>query len=318
MAEPTGYDLHVNQLLTNMSIGYKNDMYIADEMFPDVQVVKQSDIIPQYNQSPWFRDTAHLRAPGTASRGGGFTVDNTMTYYCNRYSYRFEIPDEFRSNTDAPYNMDRDGTMFATDKLMLNRELSFATNIFKTGVWTTEKTGGTDFVQWSDYASSTPLRDFTDYHDSMEALIAREPNMTTMGKQVWSQIKWHPDVIDTIKYTQTAQMTVGMFAALIEVPRVLIGRGIYTTTAEGTAEGSVTYSRIWGKNVLSLYVPASPSLFTPSAGYTIVWNRVQNAKQYMKQMRDEEREVDILEANSYYTHKVTSGKSGVFMASAVA
>lgn len=320
MAEPTSYDLHVNQLLTNISIGYKNDLYIADQIFPIVPVRKQSDLIPMYNQSPWFRDTAEMRAPGTKSRGGGFTVANTP-YYCNRWSYRFEIPDEFRDNSDAPYDMDRDGTMFATDKLMLSRELNFVESVFGTSKWTTDKTGaasGGDFIHWSDYAASTPLRDITDYLDEVEALTARQPNTCAMGKQVWSQLKWHPDIIDTIKYTQRAQVSTELFASLIEVDRVLIGRGIYTATPEGTAEASVAYTRIWGKNVLFTYVAPSTTLFTPTGGLTITWARVPNSIQYMKQFRDEERETDILECNSYYTHQIISARSGVFLATAVA
>lgn len=321
MAEPTSHDLHVNALMTNISIGYKNDMYISDEIFPQVPVRRQSDIIPKYNQSDWFRDTAELRAPGTAARSGGFTVDNTDTYYCPRYSYAFDIPDEFRDNTDDPYNMDRDGTLFATDKVYLRRELQFVTTAFTSTVWTTDKAGaagGGDFVFWSDYAASTPLRDITDYLDDVEALTARMPNTGVLGKQVWSQLKWHPDVIDTIKYTQRAQMTVDIFGALIEVPNMKIGRGIYTSTAEGTAEASVAYTRIWGKNALFVYVPPAPSLFTPAAGYTITWSRVANSMQYMRQLRDDYREVDTLEANSYFVHKVTSAKSGAFLGSAVA
>ena len=321
MAEPTSTDLHVNQLLTNVSIGYVNSMYISEGLFPELPVMKQTGIIPRYNQSAWFRDNAEKRAPGTRSRRGGFTVNNTMTYHCHRYSYGFEIPDEYRDNTDAPYDMDRDGTRFATDKILLRREMDFAANIFTTSVWGSEKTGaasGGDFVHWSDYGSSTPLRDITDYLDEVEGMTAQMPNSGVMGKQVWSQLKWHPDVIDTIKHTQRAQMTTDIFSALIEVPKFRVGRGIYTSTPEGTAEASVAYSRIWGKAALFMFTPDSPSLFTPAAGYTIVWNRVPNASRYMKQMRDEEAEIDILEANGYFEHKVTSANSGVFLATAVA
>jgi hypothetical protein len=214
--------------------------------------------------------------------------------------------------------MDRDGTLFATDKVFLRRELAFVSAAFAASVWTTDKTGGVDFTQWSDYAASTPLQDITTYCDDVEGLTARMPNAGVLSKQVWSQLKWHPDVIDTIKYTQRAQMTLDIFSALVEIPGIKVGRGIYTTTVEGTAEASVTYSRIWGKHALFLYVPPAPSLFTPAAGYTITWARVPNSVQYIKQMRDEDREVDVLECNSYFTHKVTSARSGAFLASAVA
>lgn len=318
MPQPTASDLHVDQLLTNISLAYKNEAYIADQIFPIVPVEKQSDRVPKYDQSFWFRDQAQLRAPGTKSQGGGFKVDTSDTYFSDRFSFRFEISDDVRGNTDMPFNLDRDGTEFVTDKLQMRREVAFAGAFFTTGVWAADRVGGTDFTQWSDYASSSPLVDITTFQDNVEGRIAREPNTLVMGKQVYSQLKWHPDLIDMIKYTQRGQLTPELIASLLEVDRLLIGRSIYTTSLEGTAEASVTYSRIWGKNALLLFVPPAPSLLTPAAGYTFVWRRVAGAIQYIKRMRDEEREIDIIEGNSYFDQKVTASRAGEFLSAAVA
>ncbi len=325
MLAPSARDLHVNQLLTNLSIAYRNAVYIADQLFPIVPVKKQSDIIPKYPQSYWFRDLARLRVGGQKSEGSGFTVDTTATYFCPRYSFRFEIPDEVRDNADDPFSMDRDGAIFVTDKLQMRREVAFGSAFFTTGVWAQingagngDPTGGTDFTQWNDYGGSQPLVDVATYLDAIEGLIAREPNVMAIGKQSYVKLKWHPDLIDTIKYTQKGQLTPDLIASLFEVPKFLIGRGIYTTSAEGTAESSVTYSRIWGKALLALYVPAGPSLLTPSAGYTFVWSRVSSAIQYIKRMRDEEREVDIIEGNSYFTQAKVAQNAGFYMASLTA
>lgn len=317
-AQPTASDLHVDQLLTNMSIGYSNPMYICDELAPIVSVVKQSDKIPSYDQSYWFRDAAMKRAAGSKSVRGGFKVTTSATYFCDKYSFGFEIPDEVRDNTDQPFNMDRDGAMFVTDKVHMKREVSFATDFFTTSVWGQDKTGGTDFTQWSDYADSSPLVDITTYQDSVESRIGREANCFTMGKQVWLQLKWHPDLIDLIKYTQRGQLSTDLFGSLVDFAKVKVGRAIYTTTSEGTAEASVSYTRIWGKHVLMTYVPDAASLMTPAAAYTFVWNRVAGAGQYIKRMRDEEREVDILEANTYFDQKVTVANAGIFLSGAVA
>lgn len=320
MAKYTQRDLHVDQLLSNVSIGYSNPDYIADRIFPIVPVSKQSDKYVLFDQSHWFRNEAKLRGPGTKSQRGGWNYSNT-TFFCDRYSYGHEIYDEERDNADAAYQLDSDATAFVTDKILMNREVSWSTNFFTTSVWTGgsgDRTGGTHFTQWSDYASSSPLTDVSGWMDDVEAEIGREPNSFVIGKQVWTQLKWHPDLIDTIKYTQTAQMSVEMAASLFELERILIGRSIYTTTPEGTAEGSVSYSRIWGKNGLLLYVPTTPSLRTPAAGYTFVWNRVPNALTYIKRMRDEEREADIIECNTYYDQKVTGANSGTFLSGAVA
>lgn len=318
MPDPTPRDLHVDQLLTQISIAFRNPTYIADMMFPMVPVRKQSDKIPKYDQSFWFRDQAHPRAPGTKSTGGGYKVNTADTYFSDRFSFRFEIPDELRDNQDDPFNVDRDGTEFVTDKMMMRREVSFATDFFVTGVWGTDKIGGTDFTVWSDYAGSSPLVDITGFKDDIEALIAREAGQLAIGKQVWVQLKWHPDLIDTIKYTQRGQISTELAASLIELDKLLIGRSIQTVTPEGTAESAVVFTRIWGKNGLLLFVPPRPSLLTPAAGYTFVWNRVANANQFMKRMRDEEREVDIIEGNSYFDQKLVVANAGLFISGAVA
>jgi hypothetical protein len=315
--QPTARDLHVDALLTELSIGYTNPEYIADRIFPLVRVNKQSDIVPKYDQSHWFRNLAAPRAPGGRSARSGWTVNNSDTYFAMRYSIGHEIPDEVRDNADAPYNVDRDAVAFVTDKILMNREVSFASDFFKTGVWGADKTGGVDFTKWSDYASSSPLVDFTTFRDLVELKIGREPNTLVLGKPAWNKLKWHPDLIDLIKHTQRGQLSVDLFATLTEFSRVLIGKAIYTTSAEGTAEGSVTYTRIWDDDALMLWVPEAASLLTPAAGYTFVWQRVPNMIQYIKRMRDEEREVDIIEANTYYDQKVTAARAGLFMADAV-
>src|SRR5690242_11661865 len=98
---PTSNKVHVDRLLTNLSIGYKNSDYIADNIFPVVPVTKRSDIIPKYDQSHWFRNGATKRAPGTKSEGGGFKVTTDDTYYADRYSFRTEIDDDTKDNADA-------------------------------------------------------------------------------------------------------------------------------------------------------------------------------------------------------------------------
>lgn len=318
---PAPGDLHVDGLLTNISIGYINPNFIAGQIFPRVSVNKQSDIIPMYDQSHWFRSQAALRAPATKSEGSGFTVDTTNTYFCNRYSFRFEIPDEQRDNADEPFNMDRDAALFVRNQIDLIHETHFASNFFTTSVWNggTDYTGGTDFTAWSDYASSQPLIDIATYSDTIEGNTANLPNTLVLGKAVWTKLRWHPDVLEMTKGDSAGMMASrAQVAGLADVDRVLVGSAIQTTTAEGTAEASVTYSRIFGSHALLLYVPSSASLFTPAAGYTFSWNRVANSWMWIKRMRNEEREVDIIEGNTYFDMAVTAANSGVLLASAVA
>lgn len=325
MAELTQHDAYVDTLLTNILIGYKNPLYIARDIFPMSPVRFPTGYVPRMNQSDWFRNLAEQRAAGTRSRRSAFTIDNTMTYATKWASFGVDLPDVVRDAQMDPYNLDQSATEFATDKIMMEQELSFVTSAFTTSIWgNTDQTGvasapgANQFVHWSNYASSTPLQDLTTGIDTIEGKIGREANTGVMGKQVWSQLKWHPDLLDLIKYTERALMGPELFASIMGLSRVLIGRGIYTTAAEGTAEASVTYTRIWGKNALLAYVPASPSLMDPAAGYTLAWQRVASPLGYVKRMRDEPTETDTIEASAFYAHKVTAANAGLFYSGAVA
>jgi hypothetical protein len=313
LAETAIHDVYYDQWLTTISIGYTNPDYIYPRIAQVVPVSLPTGLIPGYNQSDWFRNTANRRAPGTMSRRGGFTLTQD-TYSVKRDSFGFELPDEVRDATLEPYNMDRDGTLFATDKVQMAQELDFAATLFTTGQWV----DATGYVQWNDYGASTPLTLVTTTLDNIEGRIGREGNVLVIGKQVWNALRWHPDLLDTIKYVQRGVLSEDLVASLFGIDELIIGRGIYTATPEGTAEASVTYNRIWGKHLLALYKPSAPSLITPTAVYNFVWQRVPNANGYVRRFREESRELDVLEANSYHDFHVTSSRSGEFLVNIVA
>jgi hypothetical protein len=338
---PTAKDLHIDAALTNISIGYRNQTYIADEIFPLVPVQKRTDIIPKFPQSHWFRNAAMKRVSGTKSLRGGFTVDTADKYRCDRYSYGYEIDDEQRANADSIFQLDRLATDFATDKVQMAREIRFATDMMAVSIWGTDRTGAaaassTQFIYWSTYATSSPLLDVATYKDTVEGKIAREPNVLVLGKQVVLQLLYHPDCLDAIKYTQTGIVSTDLLKSLLGFDKLLIGRCLYTTTVEVTSSNAqsmgeydysgagteqetlISYTRLWGKNGLMIYVPPNPSIFTPAAGYTFVWQRVPSAIQYVVRYRDDERETDIIECNSYFDHVITAANAGLFLSGAVA
>lgn len=316
MALPTANDVHVDQMLTNVSIAYKNETYIADQIFPMLPVKKQSDIIPSYDKSFWFRDEAKLAMPGTDIAISEYAVTTTDTYYCPRHRVGKIITDEQRENADVPFDLDSEAVTFVTDKLLLRRELQFVTKMFTTSVWTTDVTGGTNFTVWSNYAGSSPLTDVETAKETIEGSIARAPNTMVIGSQVYTQLRNHPDLLDSIKYTQRAMLTPDLISSLLEM-KLLVGRAIYTGDPAGVAEASISYSRVWGKHGLALYVPPGPSLMAPAAGYTVVWNRVANAPQYIQRFRRQEQESDLVVGNSYFVHKQTSANAGYFFSGAV-
>ena len=314
MPQPTVNDVHVDQLLSNVAISYRNTDYVADQHFPVVPVNKQSNVYASFDQSAWFRDEAAQRSPGTLARVSGYPVTTSNQYYCHNYALSKSIPDEVRENEDSVMQSDRRAVEFVSDKLMLQRERKFVTDFFTTSVWGTDKTGGSDFTVWSNYAGSSPLTDFEGWMETVEGKIAKTPVQFTIGREVWTQLKWHPDVVDSIKYTQKGLASVDLVASLFGIGKILIGKSLVTTDKEGTAEASVTYSRVWGKHGLLLYVPTAPALDEPAAGYTFVWNRPgKPGLMTTYRFRDDRARTDYFEVETFYDQKLTSSNAGLFV-----
>lgn len=332
MPSPTQADLHVNIPLTNVSVAYMQSAssFIADKVFPKVKVDKQSNMYWKYSKSDWRRTEVQRRAPSTESPGVGWKTD-TDTYFCHVYAVHKDIDDQIRANADSNFNLDRDSTEFVTNQHLLQRDIDWTAQYFTTGVWATEKTGvasapGTDeFIQWSDGASD-PIGDTASWEIDFRQLTGFQWNFCVMGAHVMRALKQHPDIIDRIKYTQKGIVTEDLIATLFNVDELYV---TYATKATGpettdaaTQDAAATYEFIGDpKGVLFGYAPSSPSLLTPSAGYTFVWGGYLGGNSQgvrVKKFRMENIASDRIEAEQTYDMKVVADDMGVFVGSAVA
>lgn len=318
LIQPTSGDLHVNKMLTNILIGYSNEAFIADQIFPVVPVSKQTDIIPSVNQDFFFRDDAGVVAEGDLAPQVGYEVTKTDTYYCLPYGVRHFISDQRRSNEDDPFDSDREATKLLADKMLLRRERSFVDDFWTTGVWDTDVTGGSTVTKWSDFGSSTPIEDIRTYKRTVRRLIGADPNTLVLGDLTFDKLCDHPSFIDRIKYganpTNPAQVTEAAMASVFGVERLLVGKSIYTSSAESAS--SITYSANWDDDALLLYVNPAPSIMRPSAGYTFTWKFTaegnQAGLQWSRKWRDNARLGDWLEVRSSYDQKSCVSAAGAF------
>ena len=319
MPQPTPSDVHVDAILTNLSVAYiqRAEAFIASRIFPVIPVEKQSDKYYTYTKGDWFRDEARRRAPATESAGSGYGL-STASYSCDVWALHKDIPDQVRYNADAPINLDREATQFLAQRMMLRLEKQWVSDYFGTGIWATDKTGGTDFTKWSDYAASDPVTNIEDAKETMLSTTGYMPNTLVLGYQVFRQLKNHPDIIDRFKYTSAQNITAELLARVFEVDRILIATAIENTAREGAA---VSMAFTHGKKALLCYVAPSPGLLQPSAGYTFSWRGVSRglgADVSVKRIRMEEIESDRLETQMAWDNKVVATDLGYFFDTAVA
>jgi len=316
MPQPTQNQVHVDAILTNISVAYMQmqDNFIASKVFPVVPVSKQSDKFFTYTKNDWFRDEAQRRADATESAGGGYNL-GTDSYQADVYAFHKDIGDQTRANADAPINVDREAAEFVTSRLMLKMETQFVSSFFGSGVWATDYTPSN---LWSDYTSSDPLNDVETGKRAILATTGFAPNTLVLGYDVFKTLKNHPDLVDRIKYTSAQTLTEGLMGSLFDIDRVLVAKAVKATNNEG---GTAAYDFTHGKNALLCYSAPSPGLLQPSAGYVMSWTGVSGglgATIGTSRLRLDAFRADRIEAETAFDMKVIGADLGYFFSSVVA
>jgi hypothetical protein len=316
MPQPTSSQVHVDAILTNISVAYMQqaDNFIATKVFPVVPVSKQSDKFFTYTKNDWFRDEAQRRADATESAGGGYNL-STDSYQADVYAFHKDIGDQTRANADAPINVDREAAEFVTGRMLLKMETQFVSNFFTTSVWATDSTPTN---LWSDYTSSDPIGDIETGKRTILSTTGYEPNTLVLGYDTFIQLKNHPDLVDRIKYTSSQVLSESLLASLFGVPRVMVAKSLKATNNEG---GSEAYAFNYGKNALLTYSAPSAGLLQPSGGYIMSWTGVSQgigATIGVSRMRMEQLKADRIEAEVAFDMKVIGADLGFFFSACVA
>ncbi len=303
--DPSGRsNVHTNQILSQISIGFPNNGFVGPVLFPKVTVKKQSDIYYVFGREGWAVEPfGDLRAPGTVANEIPGLAVSTDTYFAKEHSLQIPVTDEERENADAPLSPDRDGTELVTSKILLAREIAIQTMAataanYASGLSTT--LSGTS--QWSDYVNSTPISDVRTAFRAVHAKIFMEPNLAIIPYQVMSQLEDHPDFIERIKYSERGVLTPEIIAAILGVERVIVP-GVGYNSANPGQTASLGY--LWGKDVIFAWVPPRAGLKLPSYGYEFVW-AYGSLEQVTEKWREDQRKSDIIRVSRRYDLKMTA------------
>lgn len=339
---PTPGDVHVNRPLTAISIAFMQNpaAFVADKVFPNVPVLKQSDRYFVYSRADFNRDTMRKRGVGSESAGGGWRVDSTPSYFADPWALHKDIDDQLRANADEPLDFDRDTTLYLSQQALINREVQWAANYFTTGLWTgaaVDVTGvsaspaGNSVLQWND-PNATPIVDIRGYATRVQQATGFRPNKLVLGRQVWDKLEDHPTITDRIKYGASpgapAIITKQAVAALAEIDDVVVMESIKNTGNEadaqntaGTPNAGEVSAFIGGKAALLVYANPTPSIMQPTGGYTFSWTGLLgagNMGQRISRFRMEHLKADRVEIEMSYAQKLVAAELGVFFNTLIA
>lgn len=312
-----GRGIHVDRHLSNIALDYKAEGFIADQIFPVVQVDKQSDMIKTYNQGDIFSDSPDARAPGTEAQKVSWQV-GSEAYYCTNHALKADVTVEDRANADPAFlrDMEEKRVMFVTDKLQLNWEKRVATACTNTSNVSTLMLVASG---WTDYSNSTPLTDLWTAIDQQRDKTGYKPNKAVFSELAWRAFSRNDEIINKIHGTGVdgggKNATPGEAASLLGLSNLLVAGGMYNSAAEGA---TMSLSDIWGNYVLLYYAPDVPSVDFPSFGYSIRWVAPGLANWNVERHPfDPKTKSDEVEVGYYQTEKILSSALATLVGSTV-
>jgi len=306
MGLPTRNDVTlVDPVLTNLSLGYKNERFLWDKIAPSSGQKTHTGTYPIYTRDYWFtRPTGVERAATGPYTRIGYGV-GSGTYSTNEIGFEHPVGDVTKNSSQLPEDLELTGTNFLTHKMQIELEKRVAAACFITGVWGTSTTlTGTD--QWSDYDNSDPIANANTAKDAIRRATGTKPNTLFIGETGWQKLKEHPDIINKYKYSSAGTMTTDLVAAVLEIDEIVVGDSIENTAAEGQTFAGAD---IWTDNGLFL-VRNQPALGVANGAYTFMWDEIGNIPWAMQRYNEDQTRALILRILTHVDVKIISTVHG--------
>ena len=292
---PFQNQIHVDTLLSQISIKYRNQNYVAMELFPELGVKKSSDLYRVYNRN--FRIPETNRSSKGVAREHSFEV-SSASYTLERHALKEYVSDNDADNYDLADL--RSETVEELSDVILRRLEKSVSSLITTTSWS-QNLSLAATAAWNATTTVDPVAHF----DTGTAVVVLNsgsaPNRAALGLGAWHAFKNNFQILDRIKYT-SKEVGYNMAAALIGAEKFIVSMGSEDTSNLGAAD---SISALWNDAVFWGYAPPAPGPLKVSSGYVFRKN-IPMVKRY----RVEEREADAIEVNMEYQVKVVASLAG--------
>ncbi len=303
---------YLDQPLNTVSVGYKNDDYFAERLFPVVPVKKQSGRYWVFGKEK-FKQYETIRHAGAEAREIAPWSLSNSAYFCDDHSLKDKISDEERANSDAT-DVEINTTENLTDAILLDLEIR-AANLVLGGAVPNTTLSGTS--QWSDYVNSDPVAAVEAQKTVLKKTVARTPNTLAVSYPVFATLRQHPKIIDRFKYTEVGVLDHPSLKTVFGVDNFWVLGAEYDTANEGQTP---SLDFVWGKSALLAYVAPEPRRRELTLGYIFRWlfGAPELSGTLTKRYRVEAKSSDIVEVHRYDDVQLVASQAGYVFLNATA
>lgn len=283
--------LKPHQWLTNISVAYfqNPEDFVAPSIFPIVPVGISEGTYRTFSLADLARDNVALK-PEYGSVDPFVISEGTGTYSCEVAQIRYGLDKIKQVNYSRMNNLPGatdpkiGASKACAEQMLLHLDNEWAKRFFTEGVWEYEFTGDTSFdfdqkkvIKLTD-SNCEPIKMFHALSRLMKPQSRRKFNKLVIGTEVFEVLINMPDILDRIKMggttTNPAIANEKVLAELLGFDEVKVV-GSTINRAGRNKEQDMQYI-CDPKAALLAYVPNTPSIDTPSAGYIFTWDPMGN------------------------------------------
>lgn len=257
-----------NSYLTELSVGYQQDGFIADIVAPRIPVTAEKGEYPKWGREHFQSEskTGDVQ-PGIIRplRGESLRVDISPTtgdYECEEYGVSYLL-DERETNqwSDAEEAYANN----VSQLVALEREVRVSAMLFS-ATYLTNYTTLSGTTQWSDTVNSDPLGDIDTGIENCMINGGVRPTHAVMNFEVNRKLRRHPALLEVFKVLAGGKITNEQLASVIDVPSILVASAIYDNSDEGA---NYSGAWVWPDYFALIHVPTTPGILTPAACYQL-------------------------------------------------
>lgn len=325
--------LYQDPILTNFSVGYKDQALYGDRIFPVTPVRTQSGRYRVFDRSNWLIFES-AREPGAVANeilGAKWSED---TFYTRERSLQVPIYDEERQQLTSQggfanatfggalqISPELDATELATRSILLDLESKVSTLVRDTSQYAVaNKVALTGAQQWNDYtggvaSTSNPVNDIMVGMRAVYASTLRYPNTLIIPAMGMSYITNHPRVVDRFKNFSLnipdAFLTLTGFDG-----QILLVDSVYN--AANNIDATISVQSFWGKDAWLGIVDPGLGLNQFTFGKTFSQTYPDGTTRPTDRWREEPRKADIVRVSMKYDLKIVSAGAGYLISTAFA
>jgi hypothetical protein len=258
----------VDPVLSQHARGYLQAELVARSLFPFAPVPMYGGKVIQFDKSA-FRLVNSARAPGTATKRVQLGYQGEP-YAIVPNALEASVPRELMRDATVVPGIDLGTRAINTVLKIMNlgHEVACANIARNTANYDANHQlalSGTNV--WSN-AASDPSGNIATAREAIRESIGVYPNTCLLSAKAMKSLKFHPQILDRIKYTSRDSVSTQILAGLWEIPNVVVGQAV---TADPVTDA---FGDVWGPDVVLAYVApsgggdASANAEEPSYGYT--------------------------------------------------